>query len=67
MKNSDNKNDIYAQGLIKATNDLKDCQESLQFKSCFDCKKLFDCEIRKTYVNAVYNSMSKGQSGGFEF
>jgi hypothetical protein len=67
MKSSGNKNDIYKERLVKATNDLKDCQENFRFKSCFDCKKLFDCEIRKGYVNAVYSSMSKGQSGGFEF
>ncbi len=60
-------NDKYKELLIKATQDLKDCQKNLQLQSCFDCEKLFDCEIRKKYVDAVYNSMSKGQSGGFEF
>lgn len=60
-------NDKYKELLVKVTKNLKDCQNNLQLKSCFDCEKLFDCEIRKNYVNAVYSSMSKGQSGGFEF
>lgn len=43
------------------------CQESKEVTSCFDCDKLLDCEIRSTYVDAVYASMSKGSTGGFEF
>ncbi len=57
----------YEEELENATKKLKECQESLGFKSCFDCEKLFDCAVRKEYINAVYSSMSKGQSGGFEF
>ncbi len=64
---SSKQNDKYKELLVKVTKNLKDCQNNLQLKSCFDCEKLFDCEIRKNYVNAVYSSMSKGQSGGFEF
>jgi len=67
MNNNKQKDDKYKEILIKATKNLKDCQNSLENTSCFDCEKLFDCEIRKEYVNAVYSSMSKGQSGGFEF
>jgi len=63
----DKETDEYKQNLIDATKKLKECQKSLNFKSCFDCEKLFDCEIRKEYIDAVYKSMSKGQSGGFEF
>jgi hypothetical protein len=59
--------DEYKQNLIIATKKLRECQDSLNLKSCFDCEKLFDCEIRKSYIDAVYKSMSKGQSGGFEF
>ena len=46
---------------------LKQCQEKKQFSSCFECKDIFVCEIRKDYVNAVYESMNKGSGGGFEF
>ena len=59
--------DKYKENLANATKKLKECQTNLGFKSCFDCKQLFDCEIRKEYIDAVYKSMSKGQSGGFEF
>jgi len=31
------------------------------------CDKLFECALRDEYVKAVYESMSKGQGGGFEF
>jgi len=59
--------DRYKQNMINATKKLKECQKKLNFKSCLNCEKLFDCEIRKEYIDAVYKSMSKGQSGGFEF
>ncbi len=57
----------YKEELSKTSKALKDCQLNLQLKSCLNCEKLFQCEIRKKYIDAVYNSMSKGQSGGFEF
>ncbi|NOX16472.1 MAG: hypothetical protein GXP61_10730 [Epsilonproteobacteria bacterium] len=57
----------YKEDLLSASEKLKECQKENKTNSCFDCEKLFDCEIRKKYINAVYNSMSKGQSGGFEF
>lgn len=46
---------------------LKGCQEEKNFNGCEDCEAFFECEIRKTYVVAVYESMNKGSSGGFEF
>ncbi|MBS9782481.1 MAG: hypothetical protein KGV43_01605 [Arcobacter sp.] len=46
---------------------LQDCQKSNSLKSCTPCTQFFECEKRKTYVQAVYESMSKGSSGGFEF
>ncbi len=49
------------------TKELKECQEKLGLKSCFDCEKLFDCQVRQEYVKAVYESMNKGSGGGFEF
>lgn len=47
--------------------ELKQCQESYSYTSCNSCDKFFECEIRKRYVVAVYDSMSKGSTGGFEF
>lgn len=47
--------------------ELQDCQKSKDFKSCNPCEQFFDCELRKRYVLAVYESMNKGSGGGFEF
>ncbi|MDF1879371.1 hypothetical protein JHD46_06940 [Sulfurimonas sp. SAG-AH-194-C20] len=46
---------------------LQTCQVSKGYKSCSLCEFYFGCEIRDEYVKAVYNSMSKGAAGGFEF
>ncbi len=46
---------------------LENCQEEQQVSSCLACSKLNNCPIRDAYVHAVYNSMSKGAGGGFEF
>ncbi|SFV64939.1 hypothetical protein MNB_SV-6-1442 [hydrothermal vent metagenome] len=47
--------------------EIKECQNDKDLKSCLGCDKLNDCELRDSYVKAVYESMSKGESGGFEF
>ena len=47
--------------------ELKECQNSFGFNSCNSCDKFLDCELRKKYVIAVYESMNSGSSGGFEF
>ena len=46
---------------------LETCQVNYQVKSCLQCEKLLDCEVRDAYIKAVYDSMSKGAGGGFEF
>jgi len=46
---------------------LEACQKEQQVKSCMQCDKLLDCELRDSYIKAVYDSMSKGKGGGFEF
>jgi|FLOH01.1.fsa_nt_gi hypothetical protein len=46
---------------------LQKCQEEKSHKSCSACEDYFTCELRHDYVKAVYNSMSKGDTGGFEF
>lgn len=43
------------------------CQEEKSVKSCSVCEHYLVCELRTDYVKAVYNSMSKGETGGFEF
>jgi len=47
--------------------ELEACQVKENLKSCLSCPKIHDCPIRDAYVHAVYNSMSKGAGGGFEF
>lgn len=46
---------------------LEKCQITHQLNSCMKCEKLLDCDIRDAYIKAVYDSMSKGAGGGFEF
>ena len=53
--------------LAKKKIDLETCQKELQIRSCMKCDKLLDCTIRDAYIKAVYDSMSKGKGGGFEF
>lgn len=68
MENSEKKVlDRYEQALEKEIEILKMCQKERGLKSCMPCDKIIGCEIRKTYVQAVYTSMNKGEGGGFEF
>lgn len=46
---------------------VQKCQKEKQFRSCISCLEICDCEVRKNYVKAVYESMNKGSEGGFEF
>jgi len=59
--------DKFEEALEEKIKLLKECQEKNGFKSCLKCDKLFECTLRDEYVKAVYESMSKGQGGGFEF
>jgi hypothetical protein len=47
--------------------ELQECQTSKGIKSCLGCKEVNSCNLRDEYVKAVYESMSKGEGGGFEF
>ncbi|AXX87105.1 MULTISPECIES: hypothetical protein [Malaciobacter] len=53
--------------LEEALKGLKQCQNSKELESCKSCSLFFECELRKKYVLAVYESMNKGSGGGFEF
>jgi len=46
---------------------LQECQVQKNMKSCSDCEHYLSCELRGEYIKSVYNSMSKGDTGGFEF
>jgi hypothetical protein len=67
MQNTENKPDIYKIKLEQESQVLLECQKKHNLNSCFVCENLIGCESRKSYVRAVYDSMSQGQSGGFEF
>ena len=46
---------------------LQSCQKDKNLSSCSLCKDFLNCSLRTEYIDAVYNSMSKGDTGGFEF
>ena len=51
----------------EAKEKLVACQKEQGVESCMKCEKIIGCEIRNDYVKKVYESMSKGEGGGFEF
>lgn len=57
----------FEQALDVALASLQNCQKERGLKSCTNCEQLLDCPTRNAYIQAVYNSMSKGETGGFEF
>ena len=46
---------------------LQNCQKEKSLRSCTTCEFIVNCEVRKSYIKSVYESMSKGTGGGFEF
>jgi len=68
MQNTQNNQlDKWEETLEIELKNLKECQSKKQVDSCIKCELIIGCTIRKKYVNAVYQSMNKGQGGGFEF
>ncbi|MBT8349045.1 MAG: hypothetical protein HKP62_06355 [Sulfurovum sp.] len=59
--------DEWQIALKQKKSELEACQTEQQIISCMGCEKLLECEIRDAYIKAVYDSMSKGTGGGFEF
>ncbi|BCX79032.1 hypothetical protein [Campylobacter sp. 19-13652] len=59
--------DEYELRLDETIEELTQCHAKLGVRSCVDCEQVFTCKIRSAYVDAVYASMSKGASGGFDF
>lgn len=62
--NEKDKFDLYLDEMLEK---LQRCQQEKNMTSCSQCEHFFGCELRDEYVKAVYNSMSKGDTGGFEF
>ena len=63
MQNKD-KFELHLDEMIEK---IKLCQNDKDVKTCSVCKLFLECKLRDEYVAAVYNSMSKGETGGFEF
>ena len=59
--------DEWQIALTHKKSELESCQVEHQVKSCMKCEKILDCTTRDAYIKAVYDSMSKGVGGGFEF
>lgn len=64
MPQSDN---IYEEKLDAAMDYLQKCQNERNVSSCYLCEQCIGCEIRTKYIRSVYESMSKGETGGFDF
>jgi len=62
-----NNKDEYELRLEQKLRELQECQQEQNLDSCMKCEKIFECELRKSYVEGVYESMRKGEEGGFEF
>ena len=68
MQNTDNQAlDKFELHLNEMIQKIQKCQEDKKLKSCSKCEHYFACNLRTDYVKSVYNSMSKGETGGFEF
>ena len=59
--------DKFEQHLDSMIQNLKECQQNKALNTCSKCEHYFGCNLREDYVKSVYNSMSKGDTGGFEF
>ncbi len=53
--------------LVKKKEELQACQIAKELHSCLQCELVLSCELRDAYVISVYESMNRGDSGGFEF
>jgi len=67
MAQNDIQNDIYERRLDEMLQKLQACQQEHVLVSCSACEHYLKCELRSAYVGAVFDSMSKGETGGFEF
>lgn len=59
--------DEFTQKLKGQMQALQQCQQERSQESCLNCSEVMECELRHRYIQAVYESMSKGQTGGFDF
>lgn len=67
MQNEQPQKDSYELHLDEMSLKLKECQNTKGLRSCLNCDLVLECIVRTNYVDAVYSSMAKGNSGGFDF
>ena len=67
MHNETREKDRFELHLDEMIKKVQECQAQKTHNSCSVCEFYLECELRDEYVKAVYNSMSKGDTGGFEF
>ena len=68
MQNTDNLvKDKFELHLDEMIIEIQNCQKEKNLNSCSVCENYLSCALRTDYVKSVYNSMSKGDTGGFEF
>jgi len=66
-ENQEKELDEFELALKEQLKVLQECQASKNLDSCLKCDKIIGCETRNEYIKAVYMSMNKGVTGGFEF
>ena len=59
--------DEWKLALVQKKAELQAHMKEQGIKSEMDCKDFPNCPVQEAYVKAVYDSMSKGKGGGFEF
>lgn len=59
--------EVYEKQLDSKLQELESCQSEKSIDSCLKCEKIIGCELRNSYVDAVYASMNGGTSGAFDF
>ena len=59
--------DKFELHLLEMLKKLQNCQQEKKLSTCSNCENFIGCELRSDYIKSVYNSMSKGDTGGFEF
>lgn len=67
MDTKESSQEIFIKKLDEKIITLNDCQKKHNLDSCFKCKEIIDCALRKEYVDSVYASMNKGSGGFFNF
>ena len=63
----ENNTDKWQKALNEKLIQVQHCQKNFKISSCLKCDKIFQCQLRQEYIKTVYESMNKGNSGGFEF